>query len=292
MGTTPRSGLEGSSARPKRAFVPLKGRRAKEPHLIRPIRERTQRSLPRLDLPRRLQMRRQELREHRVHLLHRELLVFSVALDRDPVEPIGPAARVVLDRVVAVLDPEDPGRIGHRVSTLLVPKKACAHDLVRMQRVRRWDRDLRGPRVKLELKVIGRRDSSGDRVLIVDRDLIVGLVPIVDRDRRDLKVQQRETVRRDPKVPRVIDRRDPKEVVASTAGLVPIEGRDLIIADRDPISGDRDPKGVQGRRKRGHRKLELQFRRPNPRLRNKLQSRQRRRRQNPLRRRRSQLRTS
>src|SRR5262245_41419755 len=136
MGTTPRSGLEGSSARPKRAFVPLKG--AKEP-LTRTNRQLMQRrSLPRQDLQERLRMRRQALLQERPVRRH-ELLVFSVALDRDPVEPIGQVARVVLDRVVAVLDLADPGRIGHRVLIPLVPKKACARDLARMRLVRRWD---------------------------------------------------------------------------------------------------------------------------------------------------------
>jgi len=78
-------------------------------------------------------------------LLCRELLVFSVALDRDPprVEHLDQVARVVLARVEAVLDLADPGRIDHRVSIRLVPKKACARALGRMRLVRRWDRDRR-----------------------------------------------------------------------------------------------------------------------------------------------------
>ena len=50
------------------------------------------------------------------HLQCRELHVFSVELDRDPpAEHLEPVAPVVLDRVAADLDREDPGRIDHRV---------------------------------------------------------------------------------------------------------------------------------------------------------------------------------
>jgi hypothetical protein len=276
MGTTPRSGLEGSSARPKQPC------RATEPHLTRPIRQlKERRSLPRVR-PRQTQ---RTLRRA-ARLLCREPLGFSVALDRDraaaavdldPVDPwaLGPALAVPGS---AAADPglADPGHTGRRALMALVPKKACARVPARTQHVRPWDHDHRarrwqkdkpGPKGTV-------RNSTADRALTVDRDLIVGPDLIVDRDLKALLV---ETADRDPKALLVETAdRDPKALLVETADRDPIVDRDSIvdlgpIVDRDSIV-DLGPM-ADGRRKPEGRTLVDLFRKPNPRHRNKPRSR-------------------
>ena len=159
-----------------------------------------------------------------------------------------------------------------------------------MRLARRWDPgllDRQWRKAKRVRKAIDRRDSIEDHVPIEDRD------PIVDRDSiedRDLIVDH------DPKAPLVltIEDRDPKALRPVIGRNVSIVDRDSIVdrvlinvdrvpivdlvpinVDRDLINVDRDPTVVRGRPLRERPMLEEQFRRPNPRHRNK-QSRFRR----------------
>jgi hypothetical protein len=67
---------------------------------------------------RRLPMQHLQRMEQRLvlHRLCREHLVFSAALDRDPVQArLDPEVRVAVGLVLEVLDMADPGHLGHRV---------------------------------------------------------------------------------------------------------------------------------------------------------------------------------
>ena len=195
---------------------------------------------------------------------------------------LGPVAQVALGQAdLGVPGPADPGRTGHRALMALVPKKACARVPARMQRVRRWDRDLRDRpwpkenRVPKVLGIVGRDLIIVDHVMTVDRALI-----IVDRDSivdRDLKVLLRVTADRDPKVLlRVTADRDLKVLGIVGRDLIIVDrvmtvDRDLIIVDR-AMTADRDLTEREVR-KRAPLKVLQQFRRPNLRRRNKQQSR-------------------
>jgi hypothetical protein len=262
MGTTPRSGLEGSSARPIRANGPLTGRWAKEPNQSRTNPARMLRRLPKVHP---LLMRRVEHPAQPLRRLRRERLEFSVDLDRDRVRPLGQAAQVAAVLVLEARVQAAPGRIGHRGSMAREPKKACVRDRDRMPRVQPWVHVRRDLRVKAKRvpKVIVRNDS------IVDRDPIEGRVLIVDHG---LIVDRDPTGDRVPKALQLgIDRRVPKALAIvrndSIADRDPTGDRGLIV-DRDPITVGLVPK-VAGRRMRAHPKEELRFRRRNLRRRNK-----------------------
>lgn len=255
MGITPRSGLEGSSARPIRANVPPMGRRAKEPHLTKTNRLRMQRQTLARE---HLEQPRQMLRR-----LCRERLVCSAVPDparvaeRDlPVPPV--VVPVPEVRVMA-----DPGRIARRALIRRERKKVCVRVRARMPLVRRWVRVRRVPRwpkAKCEQKVIVRRDSTEARDSTEVHAPIEARVPKV----------RAVIVRRDPKAPPpvVIVRRDSTEVrdpiVARDpiAAPVPTEVRDRIIEVRDRIN-----EMVRSKR-RSLRMHEASFLRPNLRHRN------------------------
>lgn len=256
MGITPRSGLEGSSARPIRANVPPMGRRAKEPHLTK---------------TNRLPMRRQTLA--REHLEQPRQMLSRLCLERlecsdepDParVAERDPPARLVPAPVPEVRDMAGLVRIVRRAWIRHERKKVCVRVRARMPLVRRWVRVRRArrwPKAKLEPKVIVRRDSTEARDLIAVRVPIVVRAPIEARAPKVRAV----IVRRDPKAPPpvVIVRRASIEVRDPIVARVPIVARDRIIEVRDPIN-----EAIHSKR-RSRPTREASFLRANPPRRNK-----------------------
>jgi len=262
MGITPRSGLEGSSARPIRANVPPMGRRAKEPHLTKTNRLPMQRQTPAI-------LRRRMLRRER--RLYRVRRGFLVVLDLARVAERDLPAPPVVVLVPEVRDMAGLVRIVRRAWIRRERKKACVRVRARMPLVRRWVRVRRARRwlkAKREPKVVTvRRDSTEVRDPIAARVPIEVHARIEVRDLIAARVPKVRAVivRRDPKVPPpvVIVRRDSTEVRVLIAARVPIEVRDRIIEVRDPIN-------AMVRSKRPSRpRREASFLRPNLRHRSK-----------------------
>lgn len=175
MGITPRSGLEGSSARPIRANVPPMGRRAKEPQLTKTNRLPMQRqTLVNRHLERQRMLPRVE------HRLRRERLVYSVVPDPARVAERDLPALPVVVLVPEVRDMAGLVRIVRRAWIRHERKRVCVRVRARTPLVRRWVRVRRARRwakAKLGPKVIVRRDSTEVR------DPIAARVPTEVRDR-------------------------------------------------------------------------------------------------------------